>query len=118
MINLKKYGKNHPMTFELNNYLDNGSLYVGLLTNEEGYPEPWQNLTVNLDASRWCKPNCAYIDTNNNGDEIIDWLEKNGLGHETGRIAASGWCFYPEFEFNMEALKKHVASDDRWVVYA
>ena len=118
MINLKKYGKNHPMTFELNNYLDNGSLYVGLLTNEEGYPEPWQNLTVNLDASRFCKPNCAYIDTNNNGVGIIDWLEENGLGQETGRIGMSGFCAYPEFEFNMEALEKHVVSDDRWVVYA
>ena len=116
MINLKKYGKDHPMTFELANYADNASLYVGLLTNEEGYPEPWQNLTVNLPASRFCKPNCAYIDTNNNGDEIIDWLETNGLGKETGRIAASGWCFYPEFEFDMYALKKHVISDDRWVV--
>lgn len=117
MINLKKYGKNHPMTFELNNYMDNGTLYVGLITNEEGYPEPWQNLTVNLDASRWCKPNCAYIDTNNNGDEIIDWLEKNGLGKATERIAASGWCFYPEFEFDMKALEQHVVSDERWVVY-
>jgi hypothetical protein len=116
MINLKKYGKIHPMTFELANYADNATLYVGLLTNEEGYPEPWQNLTVNLNESRRCKPNCAYIDTNNNGDEIITWLEENGLGEETGRIAASGWCFYPEFEFNMEALMKHVVNDKRIVV--
>ena len=116
MINLKKYGKNHPMTFELNNYLDNASLYVGLITNEEGYPEPWQNLTVNLAESCRCKPNCAYIDTNNNGNEIIDWLEINGFGQQTGRIAASGWCFYPEFEFNMEALMEHVVSDERWAV--
>lgn len=116
MINLKKYGKNHPMTFQLANYADNGTLYVGLITNEEGYPEPWSNLTVNLDDSSRCKPNCAFIDTNNNGDEILDWLETNGFGEQTGRIAFSGWCIYPEFEFNMEELMKHLASDDRIAV--
>lgn len=113
MINYKKYGKNHPMTFQLANYADNGSLYVGLITHEEGYPEPWSNLTVNLNESVRCKPNCAYIDTNNNGDMILDWLETNGLGKQTGRIAVSGWCVYPEFEFNMEELMKHVTNDSR-----
>ena len=113
MINLKKYGKNHPMTFQLANYADNGSLYVGLITNEEGYPEPWSNLTVNLDKSFRCKENCAYIDTNNNGDGIIDWLETNGFGEQTGRLVFSGFCIYPEFKFNMEEIMKHLASDDR-----
>lgn len=113
MINMKKYGKSHPMTFQLANYADNGSLYVGLITNEEGYPEPWSNLTVNLAESSRCKPNCAYIDTNNNGDSIILWLEDNGFGEQTGRLAFSGFCIYPEFEFNMEEILKHLASDDR-----
>ena len=113
MINMTKYAKMHPMTFQLANYADNGSLYVGLITHEEGYPEPWQNLTVNLKESSRCKPNCAYIDTNNNGDMILDWLERNGLGEQTGRIAVSGWCCYPEFEFNMEELMKHVTDDSR-----
>ena len=114
MINYNKYGKNHPMTFQLANYAENGNLYVGMITNYEGYPEPWSNLTVNLSVP--CKPNCAYIDTNNNGSEIINWLESNGLGEKTGRVNFSGWCSYPEFEFNMEALMKHVVNDERWYV--
>ena len=113
MINMTKYARMHPMTFQLANYADNGSLYVGLITHEEGYPEPWSNLTVNLKESSRCNPNCAYIDTNNNGDMILDWLETNGLGEQTGRIAVSGWCVYPEFEFNMEELMKHVTNDSR-----
>lgn len=116
MLNYVKYGRNYPMTFELANYAENASLYVGLITNEKGYPEPWSGLTVNLNESRRCKPNCAYIDTNNNGNEILDWLETNGLGKQTGKVAASGWCWYPEFEFNMEALMEHVVSDERWVI--
>lgn len=106
MINLIKYGSNHPMTFHLNNYTENGNLYVGLITNEDGYPAPWSDLTVNLSVK--CAENCAFIDTNNNGEEIIDWLVKNKLGKPTGRIRASGWCIYPEFKFNVEQLMEHV----------
>lgn len=111
MLNLHKYGNDHPMSFELASYCENDNLYVGLLTTEYGYPEPWQNLTVNLSVK--CANNCAYIDTNNNGTEIIDWLVNNNLGRLTGKTRASGWCFYPEFEFNMDELMKHVVSDHR-----
>jgi hypothetical protein len=95
------------MTFELNNYCENGNLYVGLITHEEGYAEPWQNLTVNLSVK--CADDCAFIDTNNNGDEIMTWLVSNKLGKPTGRIKTSGWCVYPEFKFNLDELMKHVA---------
>lgn len=106
MLNLYKYGSNHPITFKLSQYAENGNLYVGLITTEEGYAEPWSGLTVNLSTP--CKKNCAFIDTNNNGNEIIDWLISNNLGKLTGRTQLSGWCIYPEFEFNMEELEKHV----------
>lgn len=111
MLTLNKYGATHQMTFKLANYAENGNLYVGLTMHDEGYPEPWSDLTVNLSAP--CKPNRAFIDTNNNGTEIIAWLEENGLGHTTGMMMPSGWCVYPEFEFNMEALMKHVTEDYR-----
>ena len=113
MINLRKYGSNHPMTFQLANYAENGNLYVGLMTNEEGWAEPWQNLTVNLSVK--CADDCAFIDTNNNGDDIITWLVSNNLGKPTGKTRASGWCYYPEFKFNMEEIVKHLYSDDRIV---
>lgn len=107
---LNKYGKEHPMSFETNFYADNGNLYVGLITHKEGYPEPWQNLTVNPGVK--CEPNCAFIDTNNNGSEIVEWLYSNGLGHLTGNMQASGWCVYPEFKFNMDMLKRYTNPDD------
>ena len=111
-LTLKRYGKNHPMTFYTSTYAKNGNLYVGLATHIEGYPAPWSDLTVNLSVK--CQENCAFIDTNNNqdysgnGDDIIDWLESNGLGKRTGRMQISGFCVYPEFEFNMEKLKEYI----------
>ena len=103
---LNKYWKEHPMTFDIDIYLKNGNLYVGLITHEEGYPEPWSNLTVNLGVK--CKENCAFIDTNNNGNEIIEWLCENKLGSLTGNMWPSGFCVYPEFKFNMDVLMQYV----------
>lgn len=109
-LTLNKYGKAHPMTFELNRYASNGNLYVGLVTHEEGYPEPWSSLTVNLDVR--CEKNRAFIDVNNNGMEIIPWLEENGLGKLKHRIEYSGFCMYPEFIFNMDKLLEYVMEGD------
>ena len=105
-LRLIKYGKVHPMTFETTYYPNNGNLYVGLITHEAGYPEPWQNLTVNLGIK--CAANCAFIDTNNNGSEIIEWLITHKLGRLTGRMEASGFCVFPEFKFNMKMLEKYI----------
>lgn len=105
-LTLNKYGTERPMSFTLDSYVDNGNLYVGLVTHEEGYPEPWSDLTVNLGIK--CKANCAFIDTNNNGDEIAGWLIRNRIAYPTGRMKASGFCVYPEFEFNMGTLCKYM----------
>lgn len=42
---------------------------------------------------------CQFIDTNNNGADIIDWLEQNKFGERTGNVGSSGFCTYPEFNF-------------------
>ena len=57
MINLNAWGKTHPIEFQFDNYVDNGNLYVGMITAEDGYPEPWSSLTVNLGVK--CADNCA-----------------------------------------------------------
>ena len=111
MLILNKYGTENPMSFELATYALNGNLFVGLISHEAGYPEPWGDLTVCFDIK--CKPNCAFIDTNNNGNDIIDWLIAHKLGKLTGDMELSGFCMYPEFEFDMDELMKHVTEDNR-----
>lgn len=108
---LERYGVNRPMTFRLASYCENDNLYVGLITHEEGYPERWSDLTVNLSVR--CNENTAYIDTNNNGEEILCWLMENKLGRLTGKERQSGWCLYPEFEFDIEELLKYTSEDIR-----
>lgn len=59
-------------------------------------------LTVNLDSVR--PQNCAFIDTNNNGEEILAWIIRHGLAVPTGTYARSGYCQYPEYRFRPERL--------------
>ncbi len=90
------------MTIQVRSYL-NGNLAIQMISWEDGTPEPWSTLTVNLD--RMCQKNCAFIDTNNNGDSILPWLIRYGLAVPTGILARSGYCVYPEFRFRENALR-------------
>lgn len=108
-LTLNAWGKDHPISFTLNKYADNGNLYVGMLTHEDGFPEPWSDLTVNLGIE--CLEGFAFIDTNNNPG-IIGWLEANNLGKRTYNLVPSGFCMYEEFYFNMPELLKYTEDED------
>ena len=103
----------HGKEFRLvTGFYPNGWPALSLESPDNG--ELYTVLTVNLEESpAFGIPDKAFIDTNNNGDEIIEWLKANNLGKETGRMAASGWCIYPEFEFDMNEVEKYVYEDNR-----
>ena len=101
---LNSWGRDYPVYFTKDNYTDGNKLYVGLLTDADGFLEPYADVTVNVEDFTPKNENCALIDTNNLGNDIVFWLQKNGLGHSTARWGYSGFCSYPEFEFNMDVL--------------
>ena len=45
-------------------------------------------------------------DVNNLSNDILSWIEKNGLGSPTGRNEQSGFVVYPEYRFHPERLKE------------
>lgn len=105
------YGHKYEISFKLGMYAANDNLYVGMICYEDGFPEPYGDLTVNLETM--LDQDKAYIDTNNNGNSIIKWLLDNELGHFTGNYGFSGLCMYPEFEFDMQKLLEHTSRDMR-----
>lgn len=100
---LDKYGRTYPIQLGIGTYPE-GNLAITMTVWEGNYPEPWNILTVNLNGIR--KRDCAYIDTNNNGNDIIAWIIRHGLGVPTGRTQRSGYCVYPEFHFRPEILRE------------
>ena len=99
---LKKDNVTYRMQLQVCTY-PNDNLAIQMLVCEAGRWEPWDVLTVNFDTV--LEKNCAFIDTNNLGEDIVIWIIRNGLGVPTGRIAESGFCKYPEYRFRTTALE-------------
>lgn len=103
MFELKKFGKVYPISLEVRSYID-GNLAIQMYSWEDGCPEPWDLLTVNLNGIR--EKDCAFIDTNHNGMEILAWIVRYGLAVPTGRHGHSGFCSYPEYRFKETVLRE------------
>lgn len=96
-------GTTEQVELLVNVYANDNSLYVGLTSWEDGYPEPYGDVTVNLSLA---VPNfCAFVDTNNM-PEIEEFLVKNEIAEFTGLTQPSGLCTYPLYFFNERRLKE------------
>ena len=96
---LEFYGETYNLEAKTANYSNNDSLEV-MLETDEG--EPFTILTVNL-CDGVANKEYQYVDTNNN-PWAEEFIKKNNLGWPTGIIGFSGFCQYPLYRFNLEAL--------------
>ncbi len=97
-----------PVKLEVNSYMNNGRIYIGMTETGGEYPEPFADITVNIDAP--CSPYCGYVDTNN-CPELEEFIEKHNLGEFTGMTGNSGFCTYPLYMFHVDKLRE-LAPDD------
>ena len=88
---------------EVEQYLYNGNLCISMYYKEDGEWLPYGELTTNLPTR--LPPYCGYVDTNNLSG-AIDFIEKYGLGQNTGLEAQSGFCRYPMYLFDAEKLRE------------
>ena len=108
IIYTNRFGEEHPCTFELTRYAENGNFAVMMHTYIDGYSEPYGVITVNL--SEKLERYYAFVDVNNDPG-ITVWLEENGLATYTGRQRISGFCIYPEYKFDIDAMMEYVETD-------
>lgn len=97
-----QYGKEYEVSIEINTYLNNGCMYIGLVEQGE-YPEPYGDLTVNLAGK--APDYCGYVDLNNM-PELEKFIAENDLGEFTGLTQRSGFCEYPLYLFNVDKLRE------------
>ena len=102
LLPYEKYGSTHQIQLTVTSYVG-GNLAIQMVAWEDGYPEPWASLTVNLDGKR--QKDCAFIDTNGDPDFPV-WLIRNGLAIPTGVLQRSGFCEYPEYRFRADRLQE------------
>jgi hypothetical protein len=103
LIYHSEYGGDSEIQLEIQQYANNGRLAISMTTNEDGFPEPYGSLTVNIDAA--APDYCAYLDINNlsNAEKFVT---ENGLGEFTGITARSGYCEFPLYMFNVNKLRE------------
>lgn len=77
---------------------------------EGDFLEPFSSLTINV-LDFLPGKNCALVDTNDFA-QAKDLIEKYKLGKPTGRWAASGYCIYREYEFDMAQIEKYRLPDE------
>lgn len=101
-----EYGDYKDCIFELDNYSNNGSLYVGITDLEEG---PIDDLSINIDAS-WLigidKPNAFYVadyKTSKNTADIL--VEKGYLKPVKNGVARQNYGTYHLYELTPKALE-------------
>lgn len=91
----------YPVSINVSTYTTNNNLYVGMITREDGFTEPFGDISVNIDN---LPPYHAALDTNNL-PHVAEFVESQGLGKPTGVLLTSGYCTYPVFEFDRDALR-------------
>lgn len=86
---------------KFNRYANNNRIAVRLVC-EDG--SPYATVSVNLPEQPLPCENSFFVDVNNNGEEILEWLTQNGFGYADCWYGTSGFCVYPAF-----VLKKEIA---------
>lgn len=98
-----QWGSQEEVKLEINSYLNNNGLYIGLLSRDGDEFECYGDLTVNL--AEKAPDYCAYVDTNNMPG-IEKFIEQNDLGEFTGFTQRSGFCEFPLYMFNVDKLRE------------
>ncbi|MCC8106058.1 MAG: DUF4313 domain-containing protein [Clostridiales bacterium] len=101
--------RHDEVSLEVNSYLSNNSLYIGLnsRTGDEGEWEPFGAVTVNLPVSDEIplKVNEAYI-SDFMSKYLLEFIQKNKLGTILPEKGHSGYCDYAKVAFDMERLRE------------
>ena len=98
-----RFGTKEEVELTIDSYHNSRCLFLGLTTNEEGFYEPYGDISVNLNDN--APDYCAYVDTNNM-PELEKFLEDNEIGYFTGMVKQSGFCTYPLYMFNIDKLRE------------
>ena len=105
-MQLEAWGSVHTTCVEVGQYSYGGGIALELYEKcDDGELEPYAGITVNLPGYSGSR-NCAFVDTNN-FPAAVALIKEYKLGKPTGNIGFSGYCTYPEYEFDMSEVGKY-----------
>lgn len=99
--------KQYNVTPVFTTYVFSGNLAMYLEQDGSMVNVVTVNIDDELDIEQLTNEQCAFIDINNMGEDICVWLEENEFGKFTGNVGFSGFCVYPEFEFDKQVIERY-----------
>lgn len=91
ILPLQWYGETISMELQVRSYQDAGKLALLLVDWNDGEPEPWSDLTVNLGCP--VEKDCAFIDINDLGPDILP--SSNSFRRRESRESTRWHCRWP-----------------------
>jgi hypothetical protein len=96
-------GRTKKVELDINYYMNNHCIYLGLISGKGANRESYADITVNLSGT--VPDYCGYLDTNRL-PELEEFVQKNGIGEFTGLTKQSGFCVYPLYLIHVEKLRE------------
>ena len=97
-----QYGR-EELFLQIDGYGEDDNLYIGLYHMEDGCPESFADLTVNLPFAPLNNINEAYID-HNFSKEKLHFIRQHKLGKILPDTACSGYCIFQKVAFDLKKL--------------
>ena len=97
-----QYGR-EELFLQIDGYGNDDNLYIGLYHMEDGCPESFADLTVNLPFVPLNNINEAYID-HNFSKEKLRFIRQHKLGKILPDTASSGYCIFQKVAFDLKKL--------------
>lgn len=97
-----QYGR-EKLFLRVDSYMNDDNLYIGLYHMEDGCPESFADLTVNLPFAPLGGINEAYID-HNFSKEKLRFTKQYKLGTIQPDTASSGYCIFQRVAFDLKKL--------------
>ena len=97
------YGETYKVDVLHEHYTTNGNLALVVMYKSGDLAGEDDVITVNFEEK--LPDDQAYLDTNN-CPWALSFIRENRLGKFAGYVGLSGYCEYPLYEFNLDALSE------------
>lgn len=109
----KEFNKKYDLYLTLNNYINNGNLYVGIMYYDkeiEDY-DLFSDLTINI-TDYMFELDDEIIINNDIPTDLVEKLEELGILIDTYKYAYSGFGAYKVMIFNKELAKDYILESE------
>ena len=104
-LTINSFGTEVPVYFSKKK-TTKGELSLVLLCMENGFLEPWCNVTMHPKGYKG-NTDTGLVKNYSENEGLDDWLEENGIAKPTGQIFPTGRVILPEYKFDLSMVEKY-----------